>query len=110
MSPLSAADSDSMNQENQHQRCALNSTFSILAAAARTPGSVQCDGRRGTNVKCSPITRAPEYMSCHYCCKHLVNPDAPVTYTVGNRLPMMRKSGRHCTDRAQQGERETTLG
>ncbi|KAH7032109.1 hypothetical protein B0J12DRAFT_306308 [Macrophomina phaseolina] len=41
---------------------------------------VQCEARRGSNVKCDPVEEAWGKDSLNYCPRHLVKPDAPVKY------------------------------
>ncbi|KAL3474534.1 hypothetical protein BJX99DRAFT_231498 [Aspergillus californicus] len=41
---------------------------------------IQCLERRGSNVKCKPITKLPATRSMNYCEGHLVPPDAPKKY------------------------------
>lgn len=41
---------------------------------------VQCDERRGTNVRCQPFRKEWGKDSANYCRGHLVKPDAPKKY------------------------------
>ena len=41
---------------------------------------VQCEERRGTNVRCNPVRKEWGKDSANYCRVHLVKPDAPKKY------------------------------
>lgn len=40
----------------------------------------QCQQRRGTNVKCTPVVQGELRSSPHMCSGHMVKPSAPVHY------------------------------
>ncbi|RAK99351.1 uncharacterized protein BO80DRAFT_128457 [Aspergillus ibericus CBS 121593] len=64
----------SSRHRRSQSRCVSNGTGCTRVAVKKTEEFEQCEERRGTNVKCSPMRWRPLDPSVHMCVRHMVKP------------------------------------